>query len=166
MQNAMAKEVFNVAYILAMAAQAGLNTSEYRVDEDSVDLTIHGRGFAGVIRNPAIDLQLKCSSQAFKRAGDKIKFPLKLKNYEDLRGNNVANPKYLVVLLVPESQDTWMKHHKKHASMHNKCYWVSIKDHPPTTNTTGILIDIPVAQRLDTHQLKQLMLAASNRTPA
>lgn len=162
MQTGMAKEVFNVAYVMAMAAQAGLNTSEPRVDDDSVDLTIIGKGYTGRLRNPSIDLQLKCSAQQLI-SGDLIKFCLPLKNYNDLRGENVANPKYLVILLVPDEQDSWMRHHDEHTSLHNLCYWASIKDLPDTTNNTSVVVDVPLAQRLTTDSLRQLMLAASNR---
>lgn len=162
MQKGMAKEVFNVAYVMAIAAQAGLNTSEPRVDDDSVDLTIIGRGFAGRFRNPSIDLQLKCTERDLIR-GNCIKFPLSIKNYNDLRGDNVVNPKYLVVLLVPSDQQEWMLHHAGHTSLHNLCYWVSIKDHPDTANEDTVTVDVPLDQRLTTAGLRQLMVEASNR---
>jgi hypothetical protein len=98
MRTGMAKEVFNVAYVLPLAAQAGLNTSEPRVDDDSVDLMIIGSSFTGRRRETQISLQLKCSSQDLIN-GEHIKFPLKLKNYNDLRGRNISNPRYLVVTL-------------------------------------------------------------------
>ncbi len=161
MRTGMAKEVFSVAYILALAAQAGLNTLEPRVDDDSVDLMVLGSGFAGRRRDPAISLQLKCTSQELIN-GAHIKFPLKLKNYNDLRGRNVSNPRYLVVLLVPTDQTAWMQHHPEHVSLHNNCYWVSIMDHPETANTDSVTVDVPLSQRLTTAQLKQLMVEASD----
>jgi hypothetical protein len=161
MRTGMAKEVFNVAYVLALAAQAGLNTSEPRVDEDSVDLMIIGSGFNGRRRDPQISLQLKCSSQDLI-SGEHIKFPLKLKNYNDLRGRNISNPRYLVVLLVPPNQDAWMQHHPEHVSLHNNCYWLSIMDHPETHNSDSVTVDVPLSQRLTSAQLKQLMVEASD----
>lgn len=155
------KEQFNVAYVCAMAAQAGLNHLPPVVDEDSVDLTLMGKGYTGKVRNPQIHLQLKCTSQELI-SGDFIKFPLPKKNYDDLRGDNVVCPRYLVVLLVPKDGNDWIQHHPEHMSLHNRCYWVSIKDHPDSSNNTKVMIDIPLTQRLTTADLRQLMSQASN----
>ncbi|MDP2025629.1 DUF4365 domain-containing protein [Sulfuriferula sp.] len=156
------KEQFNVAYVCAIAAQAGLNSSTPVVDEDSIDLMLVGRGFTGRVRNPQIQLQLKCSSQNMI-SGDVIKFPLSKKNYDDLRGDDVVCPRYLVVLLVPEDDEAWVQHHDDFMSLHNKCYWVSIKDLPDSPNLTSVTVDVPLAQRLTTHNLRELLVHASNR---
>jgi hypothetical protein len=155
------KEQFNIAYVCAMAAQAGLNHAPPEVDEDSVDLMLIGKGFTGKVRNPHIHLQLKCTSQDLIY-GSVIKFPLPKKNYDDLRGVNVLCPRYLVVLIVPKNSDEWVNHHPEHMSLHNRCYWVSIKDHPDCTNQSKVTIDIPLSQRLTTVGLQDLMVQASN----
>lgn len=101
------KEQFSFAYIQAIAAQIGLNYSKDAVDDDSVDIRLSGKGFTGgKVRNPKIEIQLKCTSQDVVK-GDVIKYPLKLKNYNDLRGEDVAAPRYLMVLVVPEAIDNW-----------------------------------------------------------
>lgn len=47
------KEQFNIAYICALAAQAGLNHSVLAVDDDSIDILLQARGYVGKpIRNP------------------------------------------------------------------------------------------------------------------
>ena len=53
------KEQFNIAYLHAMAAQAGLNPSQLMVDDDSIDIQLSGKGFTGMLRNPMVQLQLK-----------------------------------------------------------------------------------------------------------
>lgn len=154
------KEQFNVAFVCAMAAQAGLNHSTPVVDEDSVDLTLIGRGYGGKLRNPQIHLQLKCTAQDII-AGTSIKFPLPKKNYDDLRGSNVVCPQYLVVLLVPKDESEWIQYHDEHMSLHNRCFWVSIKDYPPNDNQSKVTIEIPLSQRLTTAELLRLMQEAS-----
>ncbi|WP_432722283.1 DUF4365 domain-containing protein [Jeongeupia wiesaeckerbachi] len=155
------KEQFNVAYVHAMAAQAGLNPSHPQVDDDSIDIQLQGKGFPGLRRNPMVQLQLKCTSQDVV-SGGVIKFPLPRKNYDDLRGSDVICPRYLVVLLVPEEHERWVEHHSAHMSLHNTCYWLSLKDYPSTTNTTTVTVDIPLAQRLTTTSLRHLLTLASN----
>lgn len=160
MDIAKKKEQFNVAYIYAMAAQAGLNPSQLQVDDDSIDIQLSGKGFLGRIRNPMVQLQLKCTSQDVI-SGEVIKFALSRKNYDDLRGQNVICPRYLVVLLVPEENDSWIQHHDAFMSLHNTCYWLSLKDFPTTSNSTSVTVDIPLSQRLTTASLSQFLTLAS-----
>ena len=155
------KEQFNLAYVHAMAAHAGLNPSVLQVDDDSVDINLNGRNFAGLWRNPMIQLQLKCSSRDLIR-GDYIRYPLSIKNYDDLRGNDVLCPRYLVVLLVPGEHADWIEHHDEFMSLRNACYWFSLRDYPSTANETTVTVSVPLSQRLITSSLMQLMTLASN----
>ncbi|WP_342305802.1 DUF4365 domain-containing protein [Burkholderia pseudomallei] len=165
MDIAKQKEQFNKAYVRAIAAQAGFNPSELEVDDDSVDLELSGRGFTGVLRNPKVQFQLKCTSRELI-SGDVIKFPLSRKNYDDLRGTDVLCPRYLAVLLVPDDPAHWMEHHQEHMRMYNACFYVSLRDQPSTTNSSNVTVDVPLNQRLTTDSLMHLMTLASNRESA
>lgn len=156
------KELFNVAYVHAMAAQAGLNHGSMKVDDDSVDLIITGTGFGGGIRNPQLHLQLKCTSQNMI-SGPVIKFPLPRKNYDDLRGDGFLSPRYLIVMLVPKDVETWALHNEDHMILNHCCYWASIKDYPETTNETKVTVEVPLSQRLTPAALRKLMKLASKR---
>ncbi|MFC6839009.1 hypothetical protein ACFQGW_03085 [Xanthomonas theicola] len=46
------KEQFNRAFVGALAAQAGINSSVPTVDNDSIDITFIGKDFRGLIRDP------------------------------------------------------------------------------------------------------------------
>src|SRR6185437_10576688 len=155
------KEQFNVAYVNALAAQAGLNNARTDVDDDSVDLYLVGKGYEGQIRNPHIQLQLKCTSTDLI-TGSLLKFPLSRKNYDDLRGANVLCPRYLVVLVVPADETMWIEHQQEGMSLRNACYWVSIRHHPDSSNATTVTVDVPLSQRLTANELRNLMLRASS----
>ena len=155
------KEQFNVAYLNALAAQAGINYARTDVDDDSIDVYYIGRGFKGKIRNPQIQLQLKCTSQDLIN-GKILKFPLSRKNYDDLRGKNILCPRYLAVLVVPTNCEAWVTHGENFMQLSHSCYWVSIKDHPATTNEDSITIDVPLSQKLTAAELKALMQLASD----
>lgn len=155
------KEEFQYAYVAALAAHAGLNRGDFRVDNDSVDITFQGKGYIGKVRNPQIQLQLKCSSQDHRVENGVIKFPLKMKNYNDLRGDDVVVPRYLAVLVVPERTAQWVVHHPDCVALHNLCYWVSLRDAPASSNTTAVTVDIPLSQRLTADALRDMMQAAS-----
>lgn len=157
------KEEFNIAYVRALAAHAGLNCVTTSVDDDSIDLGFKSRGYIGnLVRSPQIDIQLKCSGQQNLINGNFIKFSLKIKNYEDLRGSDFAAPRYLAVLLVPLEIADWIGHHDDHISLHNNCYWVSLRDALATENEDSITIDVPLAQRLTSETLRNMIERASH----
>ena len=162
------KEQFNFAYVCALAAHAGVNHSKPVVDDDSIDIEFFGRGYMGKpVRNPKIELQLKCTSQDLEAAnGGVLKFELSRKNYDDLRHTDLVVPRYLAVLVVHESVDEWLLHHAGHMSLHNVCYWASLRDLPEVANPKSVVVDVPIAQRFDSAALLALLDAASTGVPA
>ncbi|MGX9710784.1 DUF4365 domain-containing protein [Stenotrophomonas maltophilia group sp. LNF259] len=155
-------EEFQYAYVAALGAHAGLNRSDFRVDDDSVDVQFTARGLQlpGLRRSPIIQLQLKCTTQA-KFAGGFLSFDLKMKNYDDLRANTMA-PRYLAVLVVPVGVSNWLTHGNGFVSLQNECYWLSLKGMAPVPNTSQVVLKIPIANRLTTSALIDMIKAASN----
>jgi hypothetical protein len=100
------KEQFSLAYIKAVSSVAGFSLHKPSVDDDSVDIVLAQTGGNGTIRSPRIDAQLKCTSKDVIRE-NYIKFTLSLKNYNDLRPENVLVPRILVVVIVPSEIDNW-----------------------------------------------------------
>ena len=102
----------SIAYVHAVAAKAGLATEFTRVDVDSVDLTIGGKGKLSkdsVLHSPKIDIQLKATINKNVNGDGSISFNLPLKNYDDLRANCLV-PKILVVLFLPKDENRWLSH--------------------------------------------------------
>lgn len=79
------KEQFSIAYVRAVASVAAAKVSRVEVDDDSVDVTLERSGGCA----PRLDLQLKCTGVDDHPAGV-VTFPLKLKNYDDLRRRTLA----------------------------------------------------------------------------
>ncbi|WP_140725704.1 DUF4365 domain-containing protein [Pseudomonas sp. Hp2] len=155
------KEQFNRAYVGALAAQVGINYATPTVDNDSIDITFIGKDFPGLIRDPQISFQLKCTHQDL-RVGDNISFPLGRKNYDDLREVRLSIPRYLAVMEVPESCDDWSQHVDEGTLLRSRCYWVSLKG-LPNIEQGSITVSVPLAQRLTSSSLAQLLLFASER---
>lgn len=154
------KEQFSIAYMYALGAHAGLNPGSFIVDDDSIDLLFQGKGYKAKVRNPQIQLQLKCTSSA--NVGDGVlKYVLKKKNYDDLRGGDVVVPRYLAVLVVPNNTDDWLIHRGEYMSLYKACYWYSLRMLPESTNTTSVTVSIPLEQRLTTTSLLELVDAPS-----
>lgn len=158
------KEQFNRAYVGVLAAQAGINSATPTVDNDSIDIMFIGKDFPGVIRDPQISFQLKCTHQDL-RVGDSIRFSLLRKNYDDLRDGRVGFPRYLAILEVPESCDDWSDHIDDGTLLRSRCYWVSLKG-LPDVDQDSITVSVPLAQRLTSDSLAQLLLLASERRDA
>ncbi len=116
------QEQFSIAYVIAMAAKVGLSYARPSVDNDSVDLSLSGRGYDGKVRSPQLDLQLKCTSRKEIIKDAKLHFPLKLKNYNDLRGEDLPVLRYLVVLIVPENIEKWLELKEDCLILRHLCY--------------------------------------------
>ena len=84
-----------------IAAVAGVKVLRTEVDDDNIDIGLERTGGCA----PKLDLQLKCTADALPDSGD-IAFPIKLKNYDDLRRSTVA-PRWLVTMFVPPDCDDW-----------------------------------------------------------
>lgn len=156
------KEEFQYAYVCALAARAGINRGDFRVDDDSIDITFQAKGDFGPgrIRSPMIQVQLKCSSQDLI-TNDVIKFPLKVKNYNDLRGDEVVVPRYLAVLLVPDDLEQWIVDNNDHIALFKSCHWLSLRHYGPTDNEATVTVDVPLEQRLTSEALWEMMDRAS-----
>ncbi|MDH6152621.1 MULTISPECIES: DUF4365 domain-containing protein [Paraburkholderia] len=165
MHSTKQKEQFSLAYVHAIAAHAGLNPSVPVVDDDSIDVMLKGKGYTGKVRDPAIQLQLKCTASP-TIVGEVLKFDLPIKNYNDLRGTNVLSPRYLVVLTVPKELPDWIEHDPEHMVLHNRCFWVSLRHHPDIANDETVRVDIPMSQRLTTESVLKLVTLASNGNSA
>ena len=155
------KEQFNIAYIRALAAQAGHNVGEFEVDNDSIDMIFTSKNIGAKYRSPQINVQLKCTSDHASN-GEYLKFPLKIKNYNDLRGTDVLVPRYLAVLVVPKNDEDWIKHDDNGILLRGECYWHSLRYHDATANNTSVTVNIPSNQRLSSESLTELLTLASD----
>ena len=154
-------EMFNEGYLFALAAQVGINHSKKRVDNDSIDLTFEGWGYGGLICDPKISMQLKCTSQDL-RVGNEIHFSLKRKNYDDLRETKLGTPRYLAVLEVPKEMNEWTQHMDTGMLLASRCYWASLRG-APAVDQANITVVVPLSQRLTSESLNELLTRASNR---
>lgn len=165
MHNSSSKELFSVAIIEAISARSGANWSNLKIDNQSIDITIHGDDFnTGGLENPAIDLQLKCSSKLKPDNSGMIKFRLKKKNYDDLRSRMVVHPKYLVLMLVPEEMSEWIEHvEHDHIKVRKSCYWLSIAGYPESSSSSKVTVSVPANQVFCESALMSMLTDASKR---
>jgi hypothetical protein len=135
------KEQFSRAYVRAVAAVTGLRVSEPEVDDDSIDMTLAGRGGGGPIRSPKLDLQLKCTATwVFRKK--LLGFSLGRKNYDDLRDPNVMVPRLLVVVTVPKQLGEWLLHKEENLSLYHCAYWLSLRGMPENLDQDSVTVHL------------------------
>lgn len=151
------KEQFSRAYVRAVASVAGFALFESGVDDDSIDLTLAERGGGGTVRSPKLDAQLKCTSQDVLGETE-IRFGIKVKNYNDLRAEDVLVPRVLAVVLVPgDDPNGWITHSEQEMVMRRCGYWVALRGLPPTENTGTITVSVPRANVFSPASLQAIM---------
>ena len=86
------KEEFSYAYINAIASAAGYSfqIASRPLDQAGVDITITGLIIPTSRRRTRLDIQVKCTSRSLLES-HAIKYPLDIKNYEELRDDYPEN---------------------------------------------------------------------------
>jgi len=156
------KELFSRAYVHAVTAVAGYSTYAPSVDDDSIDLGIAEAGGSGTLKSPRLELQLKCTS-GDDGEGDTLAFPLKRKNYDDLRAH-VLVPRILLVVTVP-SDDTkdWLQHGDEEMVLRRCGLWVSLQGQPSSENEASVTVHLPRINVFSPDALRSLMARVAER---
>jgi len=172
LHDSLQKEEFSIAYIHAIAAAAGFGIENPRIDVDSVDLVVKQYGDSQLEDYPfyeALNVQLKCTSRSELIKTDHIAYPLKIKNYNDLR-QKTMNPRILIVLQVPEETQDWLKCSEQELTLRYSAYWFSLKKEPavPITGKKDqkVTVHVPLKNKMTVKELQRIMnLLAKGEKP-
>jgi hypothetical protein len=162
----MQKAEFSKAFVHAVATVAGYKVERCEVDDDCVDLTLAGNRQQGTTRRaPRLDIQLKCT-ETDDGTGDALSFPLKMKNYDDLRAIDVHVPRILVVLCVPRQGTDWLHETPEQTAMRRVAYWVSIRGAEEVDNDARRTVSVPRGNRFTVCALQEIMnLVGEGKAP-
>lgn len=150
------KEQFSKAYVRAVAAVGGYTVHEPEVDDDSINLGLAATGGHGLYRSPRLELQLKCTAQSVLDE-ECLRFPLKIKNYNDLRLQNFLVPRILIVVTVPDRIEDWVLQSEQELAMRHCGYWISIRGMDESANSETVTIAIPRGQQFTVECLTSMM---------
>lgn len=153
------QERLSIAYITAVAARAGCQISEPKVDRIAIDVSIRPVSGAPV----QIDLQLKASYAVSRiEKGTKLSFQLDVRTYDKLRRTDVQAPQLLVVYEMPKADTKWLSVLPTGARLQHAAYWVDLRGRPPvTTGTTAV--HLPVANLFDHNAIIDILARAHAR---
>lgn len=156
------KSEFSVAFIHAVASVAGYAfIGVPQVDDDSVDLTLGANRQHGTRRKaPRLDIQAKCTD-GDNGGGDALAFRLPLKNYDDLRDEDVHVPRVLLVLCIPKDAKEWLHESPAETAMRRVAYWLSLRSAPDAAVSVADepkkTIHVPRVQRFTVEALRSIM---------
>ena len=119
------KEKFSRAYVSALSSAVDCSIGLWDVDEDSVDVTLRKTHANGPIPSPQLDIQLKATARATVGSSG-IAFPLKTKNFDDLR-QKAHCPRILVAVTLPSDDVAdWLEQpDESRLSLMTCGYWIS-----------------------------------------
>src|SRR5690349_3532146 len=128
------KDHFSGSVIRAVAAAAGIKCDSPGHDEDSIDFELVAPDAHPRVPYKRLSIQAKCSQSAEPQNGE-ISFPLKVKNYDDLRGVAYV-PRILVVVHVPADPSEWIASDPEKMVLRRCAYWADLAGAPETSNTS------------------------------
>ena len=146
------KERLSLGLVTLIAARAGCEVTEIKVDRTSRDIQISP--IAGDIVQ--IDAQLK-STVNLVDGGEVMKFDLDVGNYNDLRATMVGNAQILIVVDLHQAAGSWLSASADELVFKKCAYWLSLYGAPATNNKSRIRVDIPKGQVFSPAALEDIM---------
>ncbi|WP_419993470.1 DUF4365 domain-containing protein [Streptomyces boninensis] len=152
-------ETMQVGYLHAVAAAAGCSLAQpfpdYGIDWH-VSHSAPGPGHA-VDDEVTIKVQLKCTYQVPPRAAGKpFSFTLDNAHLTKLARTPVSVHKILVVMLVPRTQEDWLRAAHDRLELRHCCYWINLAGHP-VTGRNRTTVRIPANRIFDDRALCEIM---------
>jgi Domain of unknown function (DUF4365) len=156
------------AYLHAVASRAGVicERSSPSTDDVGVDAVLRVRGPLAedsLLTSFTVDVQLKATVAQPVVLGGRYAFPLKMKNYDELRSVATIAPHLLVVLFLPANPAEWLTHSQECLVACRCAYWLSLRGASPSGNETSQTVYIPTANFLSVENLRRLMTRFSKR---
>ncbi len=163
MNEKLFEEDLSISYLRAIAAQAQVTFELNHRDEDSkdVDLKQQTVNDSGEPFNVEFSVQLKATYTLDDETSDSIKYPLRVKNYNDLCQKGCTDI-ILCLLVLPKDPSEWVNQTPNDLILKRCMYWVSLKGKSPSSNTTTVTIDIPKKNIMSVETLKQMIHKIAN----
>jgi hypothetical protein len=158
------QEMLSWAYVRAVAARAGVNTSAPDLDF-GFDMLLRGlESDALGVRDsgPQIDVQLKSTTQAEVRE-QTVVYDLEARAYRLLREPKVARMRLFVLMVLPDDEQLWLNQTESELLLRRCAYWLSLRGAPDTASGRSVRLFIPRANVFDAPALQRLMEEAKKR---
>jgi len=151
------KEQLSRSYLNAICAVRGIAISDNSHDDDSIDVVLQ-KNIKLKNRhqyNVRIGVQLKSTASALSETETSFSYPLKKKNYDDLR-TPATTRAFLFLLVLPEEEKEWLNHTVEELVIRKCMYWADLSDLPDCENKNTVSIQIPKANAVSPDLLDEL----------
>ncbi|NES72190.1 MAG: DUF4365 domain-containing protein [Okeania sp. SIO2D1] len=138
------KEEFSYAYIRAVATVVGCvcERTTTPLDQLGVDLIITGLKSPQLQNFPILYAQVKCTSRDVF-SNNLIRYPLPIKNYNELSIINRYPAIILIVVIVPKQVNELLQQTEASLCLKRCGYWLSLEGAATTENRESITVSIP-----------------------
>lgn len=121
---------FGEEFVRMLATAANLDVTRKERDRVGVDWQLGYAGRRGTRRYPAIEAQVKCTSSPDVHE-DHIRYPLKVKNFNQLAGADYEMPRFLFLVLAPADPFAWSHATEDRLHLSHAAYWLCLHDQEP-----------------------------------
>lgn len=149
-------EAFERAYVSALAAASGMNVSVPNPDP-GVDMLVSHRDPAHRGGVAHLEISLKATHRKPKPKATTLSVQIRRDRFNYLREPDWTIPKILVLMVVPESQDAWVRATSTTSVLHHAAYWVNLDGREAATAEEPS-VAVPLAQMLDDVTLGEMMI--------
>ncbi|BBJ39645.1 hypothetical protein SSPO_023630 [Streptomyces antimycoticus] len=150
-------ETLQVGYLHAVAAAAGCSLAQPFPDHGIDWHVSHSAPGHAVDDEVTIKVQLKATYQiAPDPPGPTFAFTLDNDHLIKLARSPVSVHKILVVMIVPRSQEDWLRAGHDRLSLRHCCYWINLAGHP-ITGRRRTTVRIPTSRVFDDRTLCEIM---------
>ncbi|MEV5541770.1 DUF4365 domain-containing protein [Saccharopolyspora shandongensis] len=118
-----AQEQFSLGFVRMVAAAARCSVKYHETDYDGVDITIASSAEYEKYYGPEFELQVKCTTQAWRLDDSHLSWRLKEKPFRKLTSPKRYLPAYLGVLVVPSEPELWLDQDDARLITKSRMYW-------------------------------------------
>jgi hypothetical protein len=152
------QERLSLAYLTAVAAYAGCQVLETKVDRNGIDATIKPIEGAPI----EMDVQMKSVTRDIRiHDGATLSFQLDTPTYDELRRTDATSPRLFVVFEMPKDRQAWFEVTPP-LVLRNAAYWCSLRGHP-AVDTATTAVHIPSVNLFDHKAIVDILKRAHAR---
>jgi hypothetical protein len=159
------EECLSLAYVHALAGNAGVSLSAQRVHDYGIDGTFRSIKIVGTRRvesGYSVDFQMKATIN-WEHQGTDVAYDLEAKTYNDMVGRDTeATTCILILLCLPPDADDWINSDEERMILQHCCYWTRLQG-PVTVNSSKKRIWIPRSNALTSDAIAAILDAERDR---
>jgi hypothetical protein len=146
------KEQISIAYAQAVTSAARCSLENIRVDYQGIDATIRQSAVHSFLDTVALDVQLKCTASP-QLNSQHLSYSLDKPKYDKLRSTKRLDDAILVVMLVPENLEAWIKQSHSTLELAHAAYWLNLRGMPDIGSAGSTTLHLPRTNLFNVEQL-------------